>query len=558
MHLTRASIENFRGIGSLDLSLDGVTVIIGENNQGKTSVFDALEICLGRVGGGAPGTFRARDFHRPAEGETGPVGAIRVMLTFEPETEDGPLGADEAPLESALRRGEDGRRRLRVEFCGRVAGAEIECRFVDEERRPLRPQPSVSAVTRLRTLHPMLPVRLSYREPGAASDDESASGRRAPPEPDEFHREEAEIQYVYHELSETRGPVPAETLRRGLRAALRLYERTRRSYPSARGPLRRMLDQLAAEPETFGGGSHSLSLLLVLGALLQVWGDEGLPPAAHPIIAIEEPEAHLHPILLASTWDVIEGLHAQTLITTNSGEFLSAVPLRYLRRLTRRDGRVEAHRMREDGFSADDRRRIGYHIRAKRGGVLFARCWLLVEGESEFWLLHDLAGTLGYDLASEGVRVLEFAQCGVGPLVTLADHLGIAWHLLADGDDSGRSYAREAVRHLAGRTEAEHVTRLRHHDIERTLWHSGFADIYRKAAGLGEEDPRGPTGRRRRPGAVIARAVRAQSKPRLALAVAEACAERGPDSVPDVLRRVIARAVELARDAVDGTGIPAD
>jgi putative ATP-dependent endonuclease of OLD family len=191
-------------------------------------------------------------------------------------------------------------------------------------------------------------------------------------------------------------------------------------------------------------------------------------------------------------------------------------------------------------------RRVRYHIRARRGGVLFARCWLLVEGESEFWLLSQLAHVLGYDLEAEGVRPIEFAQCGVVPLVKLARDMGIEWHLLSDGDESGEVYARDAGQHLEGAEKSRRITRLGRRDIERCLWYHGFDDVYRKAARSSRgKDERG---RDEPPGRLISKAVRKTSKPYLALAVAEVAAERGPKSVPPVLRRVIETSVSLARE----------
>lgn len=46
MKLRRLQIENFRGITSLDLDLGDTTVLIGENNTGKTAVLDALRFAL--------------------------------------------------------------------------------------------------------------------------------------------------------------------------------------------------------------------------------------------------------------------------------------------------------------------------------------------------------------------------------------------------------------------------------------------------------------------------------------------------------------------------------
>jgi len=44
----KINIENFRGIKHLSLELDELTVLIGENNTGKTSILEALQTCLNR------------------------------------------------------------------------------------------------------------------------------------------------------------------------------------------------------------------------------------------------------------------------------------------------------------------------------------------------------------------------------------------------------------------------------------------------------------------------------------------------------------------------------
>jgi len=43
------SIRNFRGINELDIELLPFTVLIGENNAGKSSILEAVRICLDKV-----------------------------------------------------------------------------------------------------------------------------------------------------------------------------------------------------------------------------------------------------------------------------------------------------------------------------------------------------------------------------------------------------------------------------------------------------------------------------------------------------------------------------
>lgn len=47
MHVARLSIENFRGVRRATIDFDGHTLLIGQNNVGKSTIFEALELGLG-------------------------------------------------------------------------------------------------------------------------------------------------------------------------------------------------------------------------------------------------------------------------------------------------------------------------------------------------------------------------------------------------------------------------------------------------------------------------------------------------------------------------------
>jgi putative ATP-dependent endonuclease of OLD family len=220
------------------------------------------------------------------------------------------------------------------------------------------------------------------------------------------------------------------------------------------------------------------------------------------------------------------------------------MPLQEIRRLVRHDGHLHVRGVRPRALSSVDLRRVGHHLRAHRGVAMFARAWLLVEGESEFWTLPQLAQVLGHDFAAEGVACVEYAQSGLEALLRTARELGIEWHVLADGDQAGRVYADTARRFLARGEARERITVLRERDIEHCLWQHGLADVLRDAAGL-DSRAHGRMPARR----VIQGAVRRQSKPGLALAVIDAIAHRGPACVPEPLREVIETCVRLARAA---------
>ena len=51
MYLKSVMIKNFRSLKEIEVELDPQTVLIGENNTGKTSFMDAVRIALSRVNG---------------------------------------------------------------------------------------------------------------------------------------------------------------------------------------------------------------------------------------------------------------------------------------------------------------------------------------------------------------------------------------------------------------------------------------------------------------------------------------------------------------------------
>lgn len=535
MLLSHVEIEGFRAIRHLALALDPVTALLGENSFGKTSLIEALVICLGAGVEGHGLAFRADDFHVPWDGAAAPVPRIRIRLGFResmPGEWELPSHAALAPL--VVLPGRRGARRhelrLTIEAERAAPGAPITTRFgfVVGDGAPVPGGDDPSLFAAVRRLCPVLVVRANryFVEPATEGAPLPGAPRRDP----DTARLAAEIEHVYAKLA--KGVDPAD-VRRGLAAVDELYARLAQRLHGEPVGAARLVERIARSPlgatssaeaptprRRWGRAEQSAAMLLLLGALLQAHGSHALGIAATPLVVLEEPEAHLHPVLVAGLWRLVEELPAQKLMTTNSGELLAAVPLHAIRRLGAGPDGLVAHRVGERTLTTDELRRVAYHLRVNRASAMFARCWLLVEGETEFWLLPELARVLGVDFPSEGIRVVEFAQCGAGPLIKLADDLGIEWHLLCDGDVAGVAYA-ETARKLAGREAARRVTVLREPDVELHLWRHGFEPVYRRIAKVPPASgDRRSRARHDKPDRVIDKAKHALSKPRLALAVA--------------------------------------
>lgn len=261
--------------------------------------------------------------------------------------------------------------------------------------------------------------------------------------------------------------------------------------------------------------------------------DRDIDPNSQPIIILEDIESRFHPSLLLSLWSILEQTQSQKIVTTNSGDLLSSIPLDSLRRLDRRVYDTICYKIEKHSLSYEDLRRIAFHIRLNRPMALFARTWLLVEGETEVWLLTQIANILGVSLPCEGIRIIEFAQCGLKPLIKLALELGINFHVLADGDEAGNKYADTTRAFLGKKKTTKYLTVLPHKDIEHYLYANGYEKTFKTASGLvsGKFFQKKSSSMDK----IIEAAIRKKSKPGLALLLVDAIQKKGIQGIPKEL-----------------------
>src|SRR4051794_30541182 len=67
MLLRRVKVKNFRCFKSVEGTLDQTTVLIGENNSGKTSFLDAIRVCLSRNITRRGAGLEDYDYHLPTD-----------------------------------------------------------------------------------------------------------------------------------------------------------------------------------------------------------------------------------------------------------------------------------------------------------------------------------------------------------------------------------------------------------------------------------------------------------------------------------------------------------
>ncbi|HII0083334.1 TPA: ATP-dependent endonuclease [Klebsiella pneumoniae] len=552
MLLERVEIVGFRGINRLSLMLEQNNVLIGENAWGKSSLLDALTLLL------SPEFdlyhFVRDDFWFPPGDIQGREHHLHIILTFR-ETEPGRHRVRRfRPLQRCWVPCDDGYHRVFYRLEGELAEDDSVMTlrsFIDGEGEALVLEEIDELARHLVRLMPVLRLR------------DARFMRRihngTVPHSPQIEITARQLDFLSRELVSHPQNLSDGQIRQGLSAMVQLLEHyfaeqssaqtrhrlmRRRSHDEQRSW--RYLDIINRMIDKPGGRSHRVILLGLFATLLQAKGTVRLDRDARPLLLIEDPETRLHPIMLSVAWHLLNLLPLQRVTTTNSGELLSLTPVEQVCRLVRESTRVSAWRLGPSGMNAEESRRIAFHIRFNRASSLFARCWLLVEGETETWVINELARQCGHHFDAEGVKVIEFAQSGLKPLIKFARRMGIQWHVLVDGDEAGKKYAA-TVRGLLNNDrelERDHLTSLPALDMEHFMYRQGFDDVYHRVAQIPDNVP---MNMRR----VITKAIHRSSKPDLAIEVAMEAGRRGVDAVPTLLKKMFSRVLWLARGRAD-------
>lgn len=428
MFLKKIAIENFRGIKSLTLELNnGLNILIGENNSGKTAVMDALRLCFSYGNQQRDIYVSTSDFHIDTTDPDADLEDIEFHLFFEIENpeESGifidllSINEKQQELQLHFRYYLDKKKGVeKVKY--KVWGGDNEGQTITHEVLDLFYFVHLGALRNaVQKLRPVRGNKLgelySKIETDETNQESLASKVHSVLSEDDGwttliedgkkkvnkHLEKTSIVGRQHNVEIDFLPFEFRKILDNLRIQIPVY---------SDGIVKDTTKQKYFELYQNGLGYNNLIYTAtVLGDLKR---KRELDNETYIALLIEEPEAHLHPQLQDIFFNYLSKLNRigfQIFITSHSPTITAKADLDSLIVLQNQGDKIHSWSIRNSMLNDDNKKYLQKFLDVTKSQLFFANGVILVEGISEALLMPIFSKIVGkeYDIEGNGIEIVN-------------------------------------------------------------------------------------------------------------------------------------------------------
>ncbi|HJF41409.1 ATP-dependent nuclease [Thomasclavelia spiroformis] len=357
MFLKEVKVQNFRSLKNVDITFDESTILIGENNAGKSTLLDAIKKGLSRTG--TRFLFDDYDFFMDSEmSSPKDSDGIKIILIFEERTLDEWEGFISDTFIDALQYldGEKASILLQTTASYNEVTSDIEVKtvFLNNEFEPIVGKVQ-NLVNKFITLTPVFYLQALREIKDTFSAKSPLWGRfikkAAIPQEElsviqnqikklntDIISNDENLTKLVMELQKIQKVMDFEGNEQDLVSINAMPIKTWDLLSKAQVVLNNGTSSMDFPIEKHGQGTQSVTTILLFKAYINILLKELSSDFAEGILTLEEPEAHLHPQAIRALHKSIEEMECQKIITTHSPYFIQNADIRNIRYIKKENG----------------------------------------------------------------------------------------------------------------------------------------------------------------------------------------------------------------------------
>lgn len=357
MFLREAKVQNFRSLKDVDITFDDSTILIGENNAGKSTLLDAIRKGLSRLG--TRSIFDEYDFFMDSEMSSPKYSeGIKIILIFEERTSDEWDGFINDTFIDALQY-LDGKKtsiilQTTASYNEVTSDIEVKTVFLNNKFEPISGKvqnlinkflmlTSVFYLQAVREIKDTFSAKSSlwgrFMKKASIPNEELASIQEQIEQLNtDIISNDENLTNLVKELQKIQKVMDFENNGHKLVSINAVPIKTWDLLSKAQVVLNNGTSSVKFPLEKHGQGTQSVTAILLFKAYINILLKEINSKYAEVILTLEEPEAHLHPQAIRALQKSIDEVDCQKIITTHSPYFIQNADIRHIRYIKKENG----------------------------------------------------------------------------------------------------------------------------------------------------------------------------------------------------------------------------